>query len=169
MSCEVCRGSGCEHKCPCCRKEIEPIKQVWTYYNENDEKVTEKDNWFVREDQFCNLEYLKLKTMQAKIKEVQDYFKSKILNGEFEVSKITEYKIHLVVDSKFEFVIWAGNTDIPEVRKNTKTELSFMNLELSNNEAIQLDKILKQTIFEFRKNVLIKQKEEELQQLKNTL
>lgn len=61
MSCEVCRGSGCEMWCPCCRKKPEPIESEWTYYDIDNNECSESDNWFVREDQFGYLEYNKRK------------------------------------------------------------------------------------------------------------
>ncbi|KAA6337098.1 hypothetical protein EZS27_014780 [termite gut metagenome] len=49
--------------------------------------------------------------MEEKIKEVQEYFISKILNEEFEVSveKSSKHILVLVIDEKYEFSIWAAN------------------------------------------------------------
>lgn len=45
--------------------------------------------------------------MKNKIKEVQDYFKAKILAGDFEVKKVTTRITNIVVDGEFNFAIWA--------------------------------------------------------------
>jgi len=45
--------------------------------------------------------------MKNKIKEVQDYFKAKILAGDFEVKKVSNHVSCIVVDGEFEFSIWA--------------------------------------------------------------
>ena len=107
--------------------------------------------------------------MEAKIKEVQDYFKNKLLSGEFEVAKISECTIELLVDSEYLFVIWTGNMHLPKYRKNYSNDLSFMDLEFTNEESIELDRILSPIVSKYNKEVLIAQKERELEQLKNTL
>ena len=74
----------------------------------------------------------KEKTMEEKIKEVQDYFKNKLLKGEFETTKITDYWIKLVIDSKYNFFIWMANQEI-NVRLY-ESETNFMLFDLSSEE-----------------------------------
>jgi hypothetical protein len=45
-----------------------------------------------------------METMEAKVKEVQDYFKNKILSSEFEVTEITEHRLNLNIDSVYKFL-----------------------------------------------------------------
>lgn len=47
--------------------------------------------------------------MEKKIKEVQKYFKDKILKGEFEFVKASKFSVHIKVDSKYPFEIWTGS------------------------------------------------------------
>lgn len=107
--------------------------------------------------------------MEAMIKEIQDYFKNKLLSNEFEVAKLSEFTIDLLVDSKYLFVIWIANLDIPQSRKNYSNILSFMDLEFTNGESVQLDKILSPIVLKYRKEVLVEEKKRELEQLLNEI
>ncbi|KAA6342898.1 hypothetical protein EZS27_009358 [termite gut metagenome] len=48
--------------------------------------------------------------VEERIKEIQDYFIQKLINGEFEVNeeKCTEAVFHLIIDGKYKFAIWIG-------------------------------------------------------------
>lgn len=105
--------------------------------------------------------------MEAKIKEVQDYFKNKLLSSEFEVAKISECTIELLVDSKYLFVIWTGNLHLTKYRKNYSNTLSFMDLEFTDDESIELNEVLLPTILKYKKDVLIEEKKQELEKLIN--
>jgi len=107
--------------------------------------------------------------MEKKINEVHDYFKNKLVKGEFEIKEISEYKAIVVVDKKYEFCVWTGNYDIPTSRKMYKHEVSYMDIELSDSESCELDKVLKPSIKAFRLTYLISQKENELNELKKQL
>jgi len=48
--------------------------------------------------------------MEAKIKEVQDYFKSKLVNGDYTPIEFTPNYVRVIVDGKFNFIIWIGNS-----------------------------------------------------------
>ena len=47
--------------------------------------------------------------MEEKIKEVQDYFKSKILAGEFELLSTDEWHCEIEIDKKCVFTFWMAN------------------------------------------------------------
>ncbi len=51
--------------------------------------------------------------MKTKIKEVHDYFRDKIVNGEFDVVKIEEHHITVSVDRIYNFIIWTANGESP--------------------------------------------------------
>lgn len=105
--------------------------------------------------------------MEAKIKEVQDYFKNKLLSNNFEVQETRECTIDLLVDSKYLFVIWTGNLHLTKYRKNYSNTLSFMDLEFTDDESIELTKILRPIILKYKKDVLIEEKKQELERLIN--
>ena len=82
--------------------------------------------------------------MEAKIKEVQDYFKNKILKNEFQIESITEFRCNILIDGKYHFGIWIGNL---EIRKTIQTiylnESNFMQLPFTELECEILYNIFK--------------------------
>ncbi len=107
--------------------------------------------------------------MKTKIKEVQNYFKRKMLSGEFVIADVEEYSIDLLIDDEYKFIIWIGNVNIPETRKLHSGRLSFIAIELSDDEAIKLNEILLPAINKFRKQTLLEQKRREFERLQNEL
>jgi len=47
--------------------------------------------------------------MEDKIKEVHDYFKNKIVIGDYVVHNVGEYTIVIIVDGKYRFTLWTAN------------------------------------------------------------
>lgn len=107
--------------------------------------------------------------MRDKINEVYNYFKSKILSGDFLISGVGQYTLYLLIDNKYRFEIWIGNPNIPEATRCYEGSLSFMHISFTDEEAIQLREILQPNIVKHKKEVLLKQKEEELLKLKQEL
>jgi hypothetical protein len=100
--------------------------------------------------------------MQEKIKEVQDYFKNKILSKDFEVEKIEQHYFYLLIDSQYEFIIWIGNFDIPRC---TKPISSFIDIDITDEEAIKLHGLLLPIVNKYKKETLLEQKKKELEEL----
>ena len=107
--------------------------------------------------------------MKTKIKEVQDYFKNKMLSSEFTITSVEEYTIELLIDNEYKFIIWIGNVDIATSRKTYSGKLSFMDIGLTDDEAIKLNDILLPAINKFRKETLLEQKRKEFERLQNEL
>jgi hypothetical protein len=107
--------------------------------------------------------------MKKQIKKVQDYFKNKMLSNEFEITKIEEYTLDLIIDSEYKFTIGTGNIDIPTSRRPYIGTLSFMDIELSDEESEILNGLLLPAINRFRKETLLAKKKKELEQLQNEL
>lgn len=107
--------------------------------------------------------------MKAKIKEVQDYFINKILSGEFIITEVNKHTLSLLVDNTYKFEIWIAND--PENRKTYETGLEsyFISLEFSEEQSIELDKILQPHIQEWREKVDLAEKRKQLQRLKEEL
>lgn len=107
--------------------------------------------------------------IQEKFLEVQNYFKAKLLNNEFEVGKINNYEIQLIIEG-FEFWIWIGNMDVPTARnqKNCSTK-SAMLLYLNDEESIAMNKIITPILQEYRRTILLKIKQEELESLQKEI
>jgi hypothetical protein len=102
--------------------------------------------------------------MQNKIKEVQDYFKNKILKGDFKVTKVDSYYVDILVDDLYEFTFWSGNSNLPETRK--QHGFNFMDLGLTTDEVVVIDSLLHKHIIDFKRNELYDVKVKELERLK---
>ena len=76
--------------------------------------------------------------MKTKIKEVQDYFKSELLKGNFKVLTCDEFHLRVSIDTTFIFYIWIKNGE--QCRRTVTTPLtqSFMDLEFTTEESKQL-------------------------------
>lgn len=107
--------------------------------------------------------------MKEQIEAVQKYFKDKILAKDYLIKKIENYLIYLIIDEKYEFVIWIGNWDIKKTRKNHEHSLSFMNLEFTDDEAFLLHDTLKSAVEGYTRGTLIEQKKKELEELEKQL
>ena len=49
------------------------------------------------------------KELKNQIKEVQDFFRNKIVNGEYKVNKVDDYTLQITVDGEFKFCLWTSN------------------------------------------------------------
>jgi hypothetical protein len=78
--------------------------------------------------------------MEKKIEAVQEYFRGKLLSGEFVVKEMEECICGLVVDGKYFFTIWMGND--PKYRKLYHACKNSIDLEFTENQSIDLDEIL---------------------------
>ena len=107
--------------------------------------------------------------MKTKIKEVNDYFKSKMLSKDFSIIKVDYYTMEILIDNEYKFVIWIGSLHIPESRKCYISALSYMDIQFEKEESFKFNEILQPEIIKFRKEILINQKREELEQLQNEL
>ncbi len=104
--------------------------------------------------------------MKAKIKEIQQYFKNKLLAGEFEVKKINEYYVDVVIDGEYPFVIWVGNMfNYPHTVKTWESGNNLIKLDFTKEDGLQLCSIIKPAVLKYRKNTLIAQKQAELEKL----
>lgn len=103
--------------------------------------------------------------MEQKIKEVQDYFKAKILSGFIEVVETTEATITVSVDDKYKFTFLIGN--FPTVQYECGA--NFVRLELTRDEQLELNTLLHPVNKQWKKEVLLNQKREELLKLESEL
>jgi hypothetical protein len=107
--------------------------------------------------------------MKEQIERVQDYFKNKLLSNEFVIVKIDQYQIEILIDDHFDFTFWIGNLDLPHSLKNNTLKQSFMDLKLTDKNSEKLHAILYPTIMTYRKEVLLAEKTNELENLKKSL
>ena len=102
--------------------------------------------------------------MEQKIKEVQDYFKLKILNSQFTITNKTEHTWILEIDDKYTFEVWmlngAAQRKPSHVHGNT-----FMELWFTDAEGRELDVILSPLYKRWIKETLLEKKRQELEEL----
>lgn len=104
--------------------------------------------------------------MKEKIIEIQQYFKNKLLAGEFTILKMKENTCKIEIDGEYQFIIWIGNfIKYPELTRLYEYEASFMQLDMTEEERIILNSILKPAVLRYRKDTLIAQKQAELEKL----
>jgi hypothetical protein len=106
--------------------------------------------------------------MKEKIQEVQNYFKTKLLRGEFEIVKREAYTYIVSIDEEYNFSIWMKNG--PENRKLYKhADDNFMHIDLTEEESVLLHNLLVSDYKKFLVDELVNKKERELETLKQSL
>ena len=108
--------------------------------------------------------------MEEKIKEVQDYFKSKILAGEFELLSTDEWHCEIQIDKKYNFHFWMAN-EFYGFKQGRYSDESFMYLGVEKNKHIYsaINKVWKadrNIKSEAETEIAIKKLEERLKTLK---
>ena len=106
--------------------------------------------------------------MKEIIQEVQSYFKTKLLRGEFDIIERGQYTYIVSIDGEYNFSIWMEN-DAKNRKLNTFAHLSFMMLDITDEDAIELDSLLVNDYKQFLVDELISKKESELETLKQNL
>lgn len=71
--------------------------------------------------------------MENKIKEVNDYFKNKVINNEYKVLFVDSFTIHIKIDELYIFALWIANGKEVLGTKNC-TFNSFMSLTFNKEE-----------------------------------
>ena len=108
-----------------------------------------------------------------KLQEVADYFKKKIIDGDFEFIKCDEYKATIKIDGEHEVKVWIANDpkynfeiyDSALITRNSAELLKFK----TQKERLAGWRQVKKHVEAYRNNILKKQKEEELERLKKEL
>jgi len=111
--------------------------------------------------------------VNAMLEKCRKYFKSKLLKGEFDIVYQGMHTIHLNVEGHV-FIIWTGIIYSGSVSTNRvqygKQDVGYsepIDLKITPQESIILDKILRPIIEKYIKDVEIKTLEEKLNLLKN--
>ena len=111
--------------------------------------------------------------MKTKIKEVHDYFRDKLIKGDFKVRSIEEYYILLIIDGEYLFVIWSANESYALRAEscfiNRRFEYSFMDINFREKDKISLWGKIKLIIKKHNDTVVLKAKELEFEKLKKEL
>ena len=82
--------------------------------------------------------------METKIQEVHDYFRDKLINGNFEITKIKKHHINLLIDNKYPFSIWIANMDYGICTYGDMVDaFSYMNISFRVKDKLSLWRKLK--------------------------
>ncbi len=102
------------------------------------------------------------------ILEVQDYFKQKLIRGEFEITKITEFETSVLIDKDFQFVIWTSNGEW--ALKISEHATSFIDIsELTKAEKEKMWKHFEKPVEKFKGGDLLEQKRKQFEKLRKEL
>jgi|SRR5690554_2864041 len=88
-----------------------------------------------------------MKTIEEKIKEINDYFAEKIANGDYEIMAIDDDELttEIKIDSKYEFTLWVSKTNgwkhfgVHDTKNAMK--VSFTDFQKALGFAIAIEKI----------------------------
>lgn len=109
--------------------------------------------------------------METKIKEVHNYFRDKLINGDFKVDKIKSHEICLIIDNEYLFIIWSANKDygVQTRGADTLNKGSFMDLIFSDKDKKTIWGKLKPIIKKHNDTVILKEKKYQYEKLKKEL
>ena len=102
--------------------------------------------------------------MKEKIKEVHDYFKKRIVDGDYEISDVKRNYIVILIDG-YEFSLWTANEDNGLALYFD----SFMNFVFDKDEKLSIYKMLKPIIVKNKRDVLMVAKKAELKKLEEEI
>lgn len=110
--------------------------------------------------------------IQQYLTEIGEYFKSKLIAGEFEFVSCNEYVAKIKIDGH-PFLIWIANKPSTSLRfysyHNFEDSLFRGYLELNENERTESWSNLKPHVNSYKRETLIKEKREELKKLEQEL
>ena len=107
--------------------------------------------------------------MKNQIKEVQDYFKKKLLSGDFEIVKFNNLTATISIDAECEFEFWATNSFSAKANAQYQRQFNFMDLQITEEEIVVVHCILMPIVLKNKRDVTLAEKRAELKSLENEL
>lgn len=102
------------------------------------------------------------------IEEIQDYFKAKILSGDFTVNTIDEYAAEITIDESYDFAIWISNASTCQPYK--RSQATFMYIpDFSEEEIAKCWSIMEPIVVDYNARELRTKKLEQYNKLKSEL
>ena len=109
----------------------------------------------------------KEKSMEDKIKEVQEYFVTKMINGDFEFVSYDEYCVSIIIDGKYSFELWIANkVSYLHLSNADSMKPNFMQLELKENQSNFIWEHLMPHIDQYNRTVVRTKKLKQIEELK---
>ncbi|MDR1898001.1 MAG: hypothetical protein LBR10_14555 [Prevotellaceae bacterium] len=109
-----------------------------------------------------------METMKQKIQEVHDYFRGKLVRGDFKIVDITDHTVHVKIDDEYSFTIWSGS-GAKYIRTADTCSYSFMNITFTQEDKEAIWDNLHPRIIRHKQEVLINEKQEEVEKLQKEL
>jgi len=120
-------------------------------------------------------DYDKLQTMNIEqtLNDVANYFKHKIIEGEFEFKKCGEHTATVLIDEKYEFQLWIANEpknnfDFYDSSFMVKNSADFLKFR-TQKERLAGWRQIKPHVQAYKNKVLKREKQKELNRLKKEL
>ena len=109
--------------------------------------------------------------IKENLKEIGEYFKNKLIEGDYQFNKSDKHLATITMDGEFEFSLWiCGGSEGFDVYNHSDSS-SFVNqyFKFSNDEdQLKAWEIIEPNITAYNKEVLIAEKTKELEELKNS-
>lgn len=107
--------------------------------------------------------------MENKIIEIQEYFKNKIVSGDYEIKTIKSHTVIVTVDGIYDFHLWMGN-GAEYCEPTIILSDYFMAMpKFDLSEKTALFALLEKPFLDYKKNVLLLEKKAEYERLKAEL
>jgi len=104
--------------------------------------------------------------MKTKIKEVHDYFKQKLIRGDYEIIEIKERTVLITIDG-YKFSLWVANEDFSF--ETYSGDFNFMAITLDKEEVIKGWSVIKKHLDKHYQEVTLQNKKIQFEQLKKEL
>ena len=107
--------------------------------------------------------------MKDQIKQVQEYFKNKIIEGDFEIVNIGSHDMTIIVDEEYVFSMWIANgtSGYNQTSPLFDCDPNFIKFgKLSESEQEEAFIHVKPAIIAHRKNKEIVEKQKQIEELK---
>lgn len=111
---------------------------------------------------------MKAEELKSRVKELNDYFVEKLVNGEYEVVESDKYKIMVNVNG-YKFNIWIANGESYVQTYGQGFKGNFMKLFFSKEQKSTIYKNLTGDDYKISLMAEIENKEKEIEQLKSKL
>jgi len=106
--------------------------------------------------------------IKQKAKDLHEYFKAKILQGDYLTDKVTEHYLYIKIDG-FRFCLWMANSDFAFRTQSNFDVQNFMEIAFNQKEKTKAYNKAKKLFEEPKKQLLLKQKQEQFEKLKKEL
>lgn len=110
-----------------------------------------------------------MEEIKLKIKEIQDYFKERILKGGFDLINCTEYIATISIDRTYPFTFWVRNGETQFSQYLSSNYPNFLNLNFTLDEDFKLFKLIDPLLIKYNLEILNQAKIEQYNKLKQEL